>query len=155
MKLNPKKIIPALENAVRVSFENLLFIDFDKAVETKKPHFNDSDLVTFIEIHQPFGGSIHLIIAHNHILEMVKSISQEEEGSNALGLLADETMAEMCNIIAGRFMADMVPPDKEFYFSLPRCTKIQKLEKAQDVNQNTFAIEFKYQERPIYCMYKN
>jgi len=154
MNISKNKVFPAIENAVRSSFENLLFIDFDKAIEVKNPRFQMTDQVTHIEMREPFGGAIYIVIGYDLAFEILQSIS-EEKNENVLKLLVDETMAEICNIVTGRFMAEIVPADLEFNFSLPCCTKIGKQSNIQETNNNFYAMEFRHRDKSIYCMFKN
>jgi len=153
MTFNKNQIIPALENAVRNSFENALFVDFDKAQEIKTPAFNSTDQVTVIEMRQPFDGSLYLVISYELASEILKSM--QGTGSIPLELLVDETMAEICNTVAGRFMAEIVPSDQEFNFSLPICTKVAIEKSIHNKKKNSFTLEFTHKDKPFYCMFKN
>ena len=153
MTLSKKIIIPALEKAVRRTFENTLFIDFDNASEVAKPSFNTYDQLTYIKIKTPFVGRLYITIGYDQAFSILKSIYDEQD--NVLLMMVDEIMAEICNIVTGCFMAEVVPNDTEFSFSLPVCTKISVEKDINKINRNTVILQFEYNEKPVYCMFKN
>lgn len=154
MTLNKDIIFTAMEKAVRNTFETILFIDFDKATEIKTPGYNMTDQVTFIKVYAPIGGELYLVIGYDLAFEIIKSLYNEKD-ENVIMLLVDEIMAEICNTVTGRFMAEIVPPDKEFNFSLPTCTKIEHEKVIHNFEKNIYALEFIHREKPVYCMFRN
>jgi CheY-specific phosphatase CheX len=154
MTLNKETIIPALEKAVRYTFENTLFIDFDDAREIATPEFKMYDQLTFIKINSPFGGELYLAIGYDLAFKLLESIYNEKD-DNVLMMMVDEIMAEICNTVTGCFMAEVVPADIEFNFGLPTCTKISREKSIHNMNENIVAMQFVHQDKPVYCMFKN
>lgn len=154
-KIDIKKdqIILAMEHAVRKSFQNMLYVDFDKAREIITPGFSGTDQVTFVEMDQPFDGSLYLVIGYELASEILKK--EIENSPIPRDLIIDETMAEICNTVAGQFMAQLVPSDKKFDFGIPICTKIAKEKTMHIPSKNNFALEFKHNDKPFYCLFKH
>ena len=154
MKLEKEAVMQALEKAVRGTFENTLFLDFEKAVEINTPGFKMKDQLTYIKIRSPYFGKLYLVINYDLAFDLIKALYNEID-YNAMMLLVDEIMAEICNTVTGRFLADIVPSNIEFEFSLPVCTKIAKEIDIQNFDTDTFALKFIHQDNAVYCIYKN
>ncbi len=113
----PGNSAAALTAAVIETFENLAFMEPEE-VQDGMPVFGDSAICYRLAIESPFAGWMCLAMEPGLaaiIAGTVWSGDQAEVGEQ----LCRDTVAEILNTVAGRFMKEYIPGDQTFALGLP------------------------------------
>ena len=154
MKHEMNSIIDALEKAVIYSFANIAFVDIEAYQEKSSVDaLDDRDYVATIELRKPFTGFLGLMVNKAFSEKMAATVLNEENQANSIHYI-DAMMAEISNIIAGRFMAHLVPDNEEFGFSLPNCGVVGHRKDLLSLNGKSVILEFSSDENKFYCFYR-
>ncbi len=154
MKHEMNSIIDALEKAVIYSFANIAFVDIEDYQEISSVDaLDDRDYVATIELRKPFTGLLGLIVNKAFSEKMAATILNEENQANSIYFI-DAMMAEISNVIAGRFMAHLVSDNEEFGISLPQCSVVGNKKELLSLNGKSVTLEFSSDDNKFYCFYR-
>lgn len=152
MRTSQEKILKDLKQAivtVVVGVMDACFID----VELLNPEqtetidwLNMTALYADILIETPFPAEVRLIMPNALVSYMAKNLySLEKEPESAI---LDDLIGETLNIVAGRLMAILVPPDESFSIGLPELGEDSFL----DTDTFSFAVDFNAEDYPFWVV---
>ncbi|MCB0279326.1 MAG: chemotaxis protein CheX [Calditrichaeota bacterium] len=142
----------ALKQAVSYSFANLVFLHIDSAEQKKKIESLKSDdywiTVDFIE---PIKGKLGLIFANGLTSEIMETVVDSR--SSLPDDMIEETLKEIQNTIAGRFLANLVSNEEQFRIGFPECQRVNN-KTFSELNGHSIVIEFSTYDTQFYAYFQ-
>lgn len=152
MNQEQAKIVGSIVTATADTFEGMAFAEFDQHQEPPEiPGFEDTDFITSIELEYPLKGRLDLILSEQFTYEMTESITGEDISEDSASIIPD-TMNEILNTLAGRFMALLTSKNEEFKIGLPYCARISEKKELFGKEKNSVIVEFDFEENKVYCV---
>jgi CheY-specific phosphatase CheX len=110
----------ALFQAVSSTLENMAFEQADRPQADSPPYKSENDNIwARLPILKPTTGEISLQISLEYAQKLAQSLFEGSDNITNDELVKD-TLAEVLNTIAGRFMTQLIPAKDEFELGLPR-----------------------------------
>lgn len=154
MNQEQAKIVESIVTATADTFEGMAFAEFDQHQELPEiPGFEDTDFITSIELEYPLKGRLDLILSEQFTYEMTESISGEDISEDSASIIPD-TMNEILNTLAGRFMALITSKNEEFKMGLPDCARMSEKNDLFDKEKSNVIVEFDFEENKVYCVFE-
>ncbi len=112
-----KHIIQAVSDSMEMVFIDAEpmgeYLDYSESIDW----MNMDALYAEILIFYPFSGELRLIMPRTLVITMAENVyAMEEEPSEQI---LNDLIAETLNVIAGRLLAELLPPTERFKFGLP------------------------------------
>ncbi len=144
-------VLEALGRAVSETFEGLAFLEVEtwKPI-SKLPELNRDGLATAIMVEKPSQSRMVMYTDKIFSREIVKIITGEEENEPDDNLVCD-TMSEVINTIAGRYLSLLIP-DSEFDIGLPCASWLNEKKCEKSYCEDMITLELKVEENKIYCV---
>ncbi|MFH7319963.1 hypothetical protein ACHHRT_05025 [Desulfurivibrio sp. D14AmB] len=97
--------------------ENTAFSEVRQAPD--EPRYDQQAGAVSLEVLEPTGGQFSLLIDRGLLTSLTRLVYAlpDEEITPAM---ADDLLAELLNTIAGRFLAEVLPPEQGFSLGIPR-----------------------------------
>ncbi len=150
MNIERNDLIESLNAALAESFEGLAFIEFDLWAEVQEiPKSADKHYSTSIDITDPFTSKISLVCSKQFILNTIESITGEEASDNESEI--SDTLKELLNTVAGRFMVKLLSESAEFDFGIPDFQTLK--DESFNTNESDIVLKFDYDEESVFCVY--
>lgn len=152
MQFEKNKLIDAINSALAESFEGLAFIEYDSwEIIQNIPETFTKQYITSVNICNPFKADLQLICSRQFIANTVESITGEEPADNTDEF--SDTLNELLNTFAGRFMVKLLPNGEEFDFGIP---DFQQFENSTiKISDTDIVLMFVFEEEKVYCVLHN
>ncbi|MCP4753427.1 MAG: chemotaxis protein CheX [Proteobacteria bacterium] len=140
-------LLETLFDAVSDTIENMAFIEVVK-VDKTTPY--DEHLVRLrveILINSPFPGEMRLVLPISLAVLFAQNMYNLEEKEITESLMKD-VLGEIVNIMSGRLMAEIIPPDQTFQLGLPQIGPDVFLE----TEASSLSIEFDAEGTPFWII---
>lgn len=152
MNFERNEIIESINIALAESFEGLAFIEFDSWNEVDEiPESVDKHYITSVHINDPFKANLKLICSEKFTKNVIESITGEEVTDDES--MISDTINEILNTFAGRFMVNLLSKNAEFDFGIPDFKQYQS--NSIKILENDIIIRFVYEEDAVYCVFNN
>ncbi len=152
MQFEKNELIDSITSALAESFEGLAFIEFDSwEIVQNIPVTFTKQYLTAVDIIEPFKGGLLLICSKQFISDTVESITGVEATDNESDF--SDTLNEILNTFAGRFMVKLLPNGVEFDFGIPDFKQFEN--ESLNVNNSDIVLKFIYDEETVYCVLHN
>jgi len=116
------EIVEALQEAVAETMESIAFMEAFPLEESPADTAPGDLLGSWIEVKNPVQVGLTLLVPPELAMDITRSIYGVDEDVMFSGVEARDTLAELVNIVAGRFMSKITPADLTFELGLPeRC----------------------------------
>lgn len=117
--LDDKGVSIALGKAITETVENMAFVQLlEQDSHVLAQYSLNNNRQVMLSIFEPVKGKLILIVSRNLMHELASNIYGPEMGDPSLEA-QDDTIAELLNIIAGRFMKEITPPNQAYELGLP------------------------------------
>ncbi len=144
MAITAEQIDHSMTLAVVETLENLAFLEVYPAKEDS-PELQETDALTAsLLIHDPLQGELRLLMPQalaSGICETVYNMSAEDLSAQ----MVNDTFAEIINIIAGRFMNEVLPGEQVYRLGLPEIDQLEALDSEIPSREWKFVVE----EQPL------
>jgi len=118
MGKDTSKCEQAITRAVSETLEYMVFMEVFRSPEVEYPPADEPCLVASLLIHDPLQGELDLIMPKGLALKISQTIyALPEEGLTER--IINDTFAELINVIAGRFMNELLPKEQLYRLGLP------------------------------------
>ncbi|MEJ2199510.1 MAG: chemotaxis protein CheX [Desulfuromonadaceae bacterium] len=113
----------AIQHAVIDTLENMAFVEVTPMEPNSTETVSDQDMTVSLLIHNPIQGELRIKMPHTvvaQITETVYGMPAEELSEQIL----HDNLGEVINIIAGRFMTELLSEGEMFQLGLPELNPI-------------------------------
>lgn len=111
-------LLDHLADATLETIESMAFMEVIKSGKTTPYDEHLVRLRVEILINKPFPGELRLVLPIDLAIQFTKNMYNLEEDEITEQLMED-VLGEIINIVSGRLMADLIPPDQTFDLGLP------------------------------------
>ena len=145
-------LIECLTKAISETFEGIAFMEYDSVEIVKQiPVHQQPDFITTIEIEQPYRGFVDLLCKKKFIHETAETLLGDEILEDAEAVLFD-TLGELINTVAGRFMANLIPENQDFSIGLPVTKTVDDtIQKDLNTKNSFLLLRFDFMDHPVFC----
>lgn len=152
MQFEKNEMIDSIISALAESFEGLAFIEFNSwEIVRNIPDTFTKKYVTSVDISEPFKGKLLLICGKQFILNTIESITGEEATDHESDF--SDTLNEILNTFAGRFMVRLLPNGIDFDFGIPDFNQFEN--GSLNLSDSDILLKFIYDEETVYCVLLN
>ncbi len=140
-------IIDSVTEAFEMAFIDVEPIEDQANFLEKVDWLNVNALYTAILIDKPFPAELRLITPRPLAIMMAQNMYVMDESGIEEQMLND-MVAEMLNVIAGRLMAAILPPNTSFHLGLPELGEESFLQ----ADVFSIAVDFDAEEHPLWLV---
>ncbi len=152
MKIENNEIINALEISVSEAFEEMAFAEVDKVeVLSSPPTFSSQDIFASIELRNPVGGWLHMVIQKEYAYELTMLVIDQPDD---LQSLVADSMAEMMNTIAGSMMRRLAS-NMDYELGLPVSGEVsESRDDLRSCHSSSLLLSIEFEEQKLYFVFK-
>lgn len=148
------QLIDSLKKAVYETFEGLAFVEFDETkILEKVPNFDDGYLLTNISIDQPVQCKMTLSCSQQFANETYEAVTGEFLDGNGNEAVID-SLNEIVNTLAGRFVASLLEEDEDFILGLPNTEKYTDSSLEHWTSGSPMLLEFTTMQEKLFCLFR-
>jgi CheY-specific phosphatase CheX len=119
MEIKEQDIVSSLKKSLSEVFENMAFTEIETFDQiSTPPPVTSRSFAGWLSIEAPLKADFGLIIPERFLFNILQSTLDESQLKDWQKMEGD-LISEYCNTIAGDFMKNLLPPDKDFDLSLP------------------------------------
>ncbi len=127
----------AIRSAVINSVENMLFIEVLPGDEQRSPPNEPDRLTVSILIHAPVLGELRLSMPES-LATRITAAAYCLPAKEVTDEMRSDTLAEIINIIAGRFLNEILDDDQSFQLGLPQIESGPSIDQGVEQQKWTF-----------------